>query len=133
VRWRDLTSDQQCVLLNAVEDTYLFAVLTECAQGADWPDLMPQVPHLARIVEDMAERGWVVLTRDSEEEGELPIDIPADQVHEILSDPANWWSPDGVRPIAVAATEKGLAVYRSTSFSSSEADHEPGPNDRAVD
>lgn len=108
----DLTPEQQCVLLNAVEETYLFGVLQECAPGPDWPDLVPQIPQLARIVEDFIGQGLVILTKDAGEEGQPPADIPNEQAHAILADPANWWSPDGVRPIALAPTDKGLALYR---------------------
>lgn len=116
--WADLTSEQQCVLLNAVEEAYLFDVLNECAPGLDWPDRLPHVPRLAAIVDDFIERGLVVLDRDSDEPGaEAPVDIPADQAHAVLADPANWWSPDGVRPIALAATDAGRKVYRSRGSS----------------
>jgi len=114
VRWVDLTAGQQCVLLNVVEQSYLFDVLNECARGQDWPDRLPEVPRLARIVQDFVDRGLVELTKDSGEPGQPPVDIPVGQVHEVLSDPANWWSPEGVRPFALAPTEDGLAVYRST-------------------
>jgi hypothetical protein len=114
VRWTDLTAEQQCVLLNAVERTYLFDVLNECARGQDWPDRLPQVPRLAQILEDLIDRGYVLLTKDSDEDGQPPIGIPADQVHAVLADPANWWSPDVVRPFALAPTDDGLAVYTST-------------------
>jgi hypothetical protein len=111
VRWEDLTAEQRCVLLNAVEESYLFSVLMECAPGPDWPDRMPRVPHLAQIVQDFIDQGLVALYRDADEVGQPPVDIPADQARAILADPANWWSPDGVRPIALAPTDEGLAVY----------------------
>lgn len=114
MRRTDLTSQQQCVLVNAVEQTYLFDVLTECGHGRDWPDRMPHVPRLAKIVEEFIVQGFVTLTRDPDESGLPAVDIPDEQAHDILADPANWWSPDGVRPIALAPTDKGLALYRGT-------------------
>jgi hypothetical protein len=111
--WKDLTPDQQCVLMNAVEESYLFEVLNECGRGKDWPDRLPHVPRLAKIVQDFVDQGLVVLDRDAGV-GLAPIDIPNDQVPAILGEPDNWWSPDGTRPIALAPTEAGLAVYRST-------------------
>jgi hypothetical protein len=111
VRPENLTDEQRCVLLNAVEESYLSSTLMECAPGADWPDLMPWVPHVAQIIEDFIDKGLVILTRDADENGQRPIDIPADQAHAILADPANWWSSEGVRPIALAPTDDGLAVY----------------------
>lgn len=48
----DLTEDQRCVVLNAVEHSYLFVVLAACSTGADWPDRLPDVPRLAKIVQD---------------------------------------------------------------------------------
>jgi hypothetical protein len=111
VRLKDLTDEQRCVLLNAVEESYLFSTLMECAPGADWPELMPWVPHVAQIVEDFIDKGLVTLTRDADESGQPPIDIPVDQAHAILADPANWWTSEGVRPIALAPTDDGLAVY----------------------
>lgn len=111
MRWTDLTEDQRCVLMNAVEETYLFSVLTECAPGADWPDRVPHIPRLAKIVEDFLDKGLLSLTKDSGETGQPPIDIPDDQAHAIVADPDNWWSSEGGRPIALAPTDKGLAVY----------------------
>jgi hypothetical protein len=111
VRWTDLTAEQRCVLLNAVEEAYLFEVLNECAPGPDWPDRLPSVPHLAQIVQDFIDQGLVTLYRNSDQVGQPPVDIPVDQAPEILADPANWWSPDAVRPIALAPTDEGLAVY----------------------
>jgi hypothetical protein len=112
VRLQDLTAEQRCVLLNAVEESYLSDVLNECAPGMDWPDRLPSVPHLAQIVHDFIDKGLITLYRNSGEVGQPFIDIPADQAQAILEDPANWWSPDGVRPIALAPTDDGLAVYR---------------------
>ena len=112
VRLEDLTDEQRCVLLNAVEESYLFSVLMECAPGADWPDRMPHIPHLAQIVEDFIDMGLVILTRDADEPGQPPIEIPADQARAMVADPANWWSSEGGRPIALAPTDDGLAVYR---------------------
>jgi hypothetical protein len=117
VRLTDLTDEQRCVLLNAVEESYLFSTLMECAPGPDWPDRMPRVPHLAQIVQDFIDQGLVTLYRDADEVGQPPVDIPADQARAILADPANWWSPDGVRPIALAPTDDGLAVYRGVPVS----------------
>lgn len=113
MQFTDLTSQQQCVLLNAVEEAYLFSVLNDCVPGQDWADRLPHVPRMAQIVEEMIDQGLIELTKDSDEEGEPPVDIPADQVHAVLSDPDNWWSPDGVRPFSLAPTDAGLAVYRS--------------------
>lgn len=111
IRVTDFTADQQCVLLNAVEEAYLFEVLNECGHGEDWPDRLPHVPRLARIVGRFVEQGLVNLTRDSGEKGKPSIDIPNEQAPAILADPANWWSPDGVRHIGLITTDKGLAVY----------------------
>jgi hypothetical protein len=121
VRLKDLTDEQRCVLLNAVEESYLFSTLMECAPGPDWPDRMPRVPHLAQIVQDFIDQGLVTLYRDADEVGQPPVDIPADQARAILADPANWWSPDGVRPIALAPTDDGLAVYRGVPVSTRDA------------
>jgi hypothetical protein len=118
VRLEDLTEQQRCVLLNAVEESYLSDVLNECSssRGPDWPDRMPGVPQLAQIVRDFIDKGLVTLYRDAEEVGQPPIDIPADEAHAILADPANWWSPDGVRPIALAPTDDGRDVYRGVAI-----------------
>jgi hypothetical protein len=117
----DLTDEQRCVLLNAVEEAYLFDLLNECAPGLDWPDRMPWVPQLAEIVGDFIDKGLVTLYRDADEVGQPPVDIPVDQAPEILADPANWWSPDGVRPIALAPTDDGLAVYRGRAVTTRDA------------
>ena len=111
MRFADLTHEQRCVLLNAVEESYLFSVLMECAPGQDWPDRMLRIPHLARIVEDFIDHGLVILTKDADEAGQPPIEIPADQARAIVADSANWWSSEGGRPIALAPTDEGLAVY----------------------
>jgi hypothetical protein len=121
MRFADLTDEQRCVLLNAVEESYLFSTLMECAPGPDWPDRMPRVPHLAQIVQDFIDQGLVTLYRDADEVGQPPVDIPADQAHAILADPANWWSPDGVRPISLAPTDDGLAVYRGAPVTTRDA------------
>ena len=115
VRWTDLTDEQRCVLLNAVEESYLFAVLTECAPGRDWPDRLPQVPRLAKIVEDFIDKGLVTLTWDADEDSQPPVGIPHDQALAIIADPDNWWSSEGGRPIALAPTDTGLAVYHGTA------------------
>jgi hypothetical protein len=109
-RWADLTAQQQYMLQNAVKESSLSRVLSECAPGQDGPDRLPQVPHLAQTVQNLADRGLVELTR---EPGEPRAGVPADRVRAVLRDPANWWSPEGLRPIALAATEAGRAVYRS--------------------
>ena len=114
MKWTDLTPDQQCVLLNAVEEDYLFGMLQECGGGWDWPERLTHVPRLTAIVEDLIDQGLIELTKDPDEEGVPPVSVPADQVHAILADPDNWWSPDGVRPFSLAPTDAGLAVYRST-------------------
>jgi hypothetical protein len=82
------------------------------------------VPHLAQIVEDFIDKGLVTLYRSADEVGQPPIDIPADQAHAILADPANWWSPDGVRPIALASTDDGLAVYRGVAVTTRDVGQE---------
>jgi hypothetical protein len=124
VRLKDMTDEQRCVLLNAVEESYLFSTLMECAPGPDWPDRMPRVPHLAQIVQDFIDKGLVTLYRDADEVGQPPIDIPSDQAPAILADPANWWSPDGVRPIALAPTDEGLAVYTGVPVTTRDAGQE---------
>jgi hypothetical protein len=114
VQWTDLTKEQQCVLLNAVEESFLFEVLTECAPGPDWPeDRLPRIPHIAEIVEDFISRGLVILTRSAPETNQPPVDIPSDRAHDVLADPANWWTPDGTRPFALAATDEGRAIFRA--------------------
>lgn len=122
VRLEDLTGDQRCVLLNAVEETFLFSVLMECAPGADWPDLMPHVPYVRQIVEDFINKGLVTLYRNTYEPGHPPVDIPNDQAHAVLADLANWWTSEGVRPISLAATDQGLAVYTGHSVAVPDAD-----------
>jgi hypothetical protein len=111
LRLTDLTDDQRCVLLNAVEETYLFGILNECAPGQDWSDRLPHIPHLAEIVEDFMDKGLVSLTRDAEENGQPPVDIAEDEARAIIADPDNWWSAEGGRPISLVVTDKGLAVY----------------------
>ena len=122
VRLEDLTDEQRCVLLNAVEEAYLFAMLIECAPGADWPELMPHIPHLAGIVQDFIDKGLVTLYRDADEVGQPPIDIPNDQAPAILADPANWWTTEGVSPISLAPTDEGLAVYTGHPVTTRDAD-----------
>ena len=117
MRFSELPPDERCVLLNAVEEAYLFSVLSECVPGQDYPEKLRRVSRLAQIVEDLINRGLIELTRDADEDGELPVDIPADQVHAVLSDPDNWWSPDGVQPFSLAPTDAGLAVYRAAPTS----------------
>lgn len=112
--WTDLSPDQQCVLLNAVEESYLFGVLIECGSAPDWPERLKHVPRLAGIVEQMVEQDLIEVTVDSEQQGQPADSVPADQVHAIVSDPANWWSPEGTKPFGLAPTDAGLAVYRST-------------------
>ena len=124
VRLEDLTEEQRCVLLNAVEESYLFSVLMECAPGQDWPDRMPRIPYLARIVEDFMDKGLVTLTKDADEAGQPPIDIPLDQARVIVADPANWWSSEGGRPIALAPTDDGLAVYTGHPVTTRDSDHQ---------
>lgn len=114
MKWTDLTPDQQCVLLNAVEESYLFGMLQECGGGWDWQERLTHVPRLTRIVEELIDQGLVELTKDPEEEGVPPVSVPGEQVHAILADPGNWWSADGVRPFSLAPTDAGLAVYEST-------------------
>lgn len=114
MEWTDLTKEQQCVLLNAVEESYLPDVLTECAPGPNWPDdRLPQIPRLARIVEDLIGQGLVAMTKDAPQAGQAPIDIPPGQVHDVLADPGNWWPPDGGRPFALTATAEGRAIFRA--------------------
>jgi hypothetical protein len=126
MRYKDMTAEQRCILLNAVEESYLFSVLNECAPGPDWPDRLPRVPQLAKIVQDFIDQGLVTLYRDADEIGQPPIDIPADQARAILSDSANWWSSEGGRPIALAPTEKGRAVYRGHAVTTRDADQQQG-------
>lgn len=114
MRLTDLTDEQRLLLLNVIEESYLFEVLNECAPGEDWPDRVPYIPHLAQIVEDFLDKGLLTLYRHSDEPGHPPIGIPDDQARAILADPDNWWSPNGTRPIALAPTDKGLALYRGT-------------------
>ena len=113
MNWDDLTSDQQCVLLHAVEQDYLSGVLVGCTNEPDWPQRVAHVPRMAGIIEGLMDRGLVELTRDAEEEGAPPVDVPAHEAHEVLHDPANWWSPEGIRQpmTALAPTDAGLAVY----------------------
>jgi hypothetical protein len=112
VRYADLTKDQQRVLLDAVEHTYLSGVLVEYSTGAEWPDRLPDVPKLAKIVQDFIDQGLVTLDKDSGERGRGPIDIPNEEAPAILGDPDNWWSPAGTRPIALAPTDKGLDLFQ---------------------
>lgn len=113
VNWDDLTSDQQCVLFHAVEGDYLSGVLVGCTNEPDWPQRLAHVPRMAKIIEELADKGLVELTRDADEAGAPPTDVPADEIHGVLSDPANWWSPDGIRrPMTgLAPTDAGLALY----------------------
>lgn len=111
MRYTNLTKDQQCVLLNVAEQSYLSDVLNECATGAHWPDRLPEVPKLAKIVQDFIDQGLATMNRDSDKKGEPAIDIPNDEAPAILTDPDNWWSPDGTRPIALAPTEKGADLF----------------------
>lgn len=111
--WDQLNPDHQCVLLHAVEGDYLSGVLVGCTNEPDWPQRVAHVPRMAKIIEDLVDKGLVELTRDSDEPGAAPIDVPADEVHELLRDPANWWSAEGIRKpwISLAPTDAGLAVY----------------------
>jgi hypothetical protein len=111
VRYADLTEEQRCILLNAVEESYLFEVLNECAPGDDWPDRIPHIPHLAKVLESFLDNGLISLTKDAGP-GERPVDVPDKDARDIVADAENWWSEDGGRPISVVATDKGLAVYQ---------------------
>lgn len=118
MNWSDLTEEQQCVLFNAIEDSYLGDVLAECTSGPNWPDdRFGQLPHLVEVIEDLMDQGLVAMNRDApaRTEAELdqpPVDVPADQVHEVLADRSNWWNPDSSLVYALTATDKGRAVYR---------------------
>lgn len=112
--WTDLNPDQQCVLLNAVEESYLFGVLIECGSAPDWAERLKHVPRLAGIVEQMVEQGLIEVTVDSDKQGQSASSVPADQIYEVISNPDSWWTPEGTKPYGLAPTDDGLAVYRST-------------------
>ena len=99
------------MLLNVIEESYLWEVLNECAPGEDWPDRAPYIPHLIGIVEDFLNMGLISLYRHSDEPGYPIIDIPDTEARTIIADPDNWWSPGDFRPIALAPTDKGKALY----------------------
>jgi hypothetical protein len=113
VDWDQLTPDQQCVLLHAVEGDYLSGVLVGCTNEPDWPQRVTHVPRMAKIIEDLVDQGLVELAWDADEPGAPSIDVPADEVHEVLHDAANWWSSEGIRKpwTSLAPTDAGLAVY----------------------
>jgi hypothetical protein len=116
IRLENLTDDQRCVLLNAVEESDLFNVLMECATGRDWDELFPHLPSVAQIVEDFLHKGFVSLYTYSDDIDHTIIDIPDDEARTILADPANW-KPGSVRLISLAPTDKGLALYRGEEVS----------------
>ena len=133
IDWDDLTADQRCVLLHAVEEDYLSAVLVGCTSEPDWPARVAHVPRVAEIIEDLVNRGLVEVTRDAEEEGAPPVDVRAEDVHKVLHDAANWWSPEGIRQpmTALAPTEAGLAIYAPSpdTPAAASADRLPGRED----
>jgi hypothetical protein len=83
----------------------------ECAPGRDWAELSPHVPSVAQIVGDFLDKGLVSLYTYSGDAGNTIIDVPGDEARAIVADPANW-SPDNTRPVSLAPTDKGLALYR---------------------
>jgi hypothetical protein len=112
MRKADLTEEQRRVLLNVVENSYLFDVLAENSAGADWPARLLDVPRLAGVVQDFISQGLATLYRDSGQQGVPPAEIPDEEAPAILGDQDNWWSLEGTRPITVAPTDKGLALYQ---------------------
>lgn len=115
MQWTDLTAEQRAVLLNAVEHSYLDSLLMEWIPGKDWPERLPEVPRLARAIEELADQGLIEMTEDTDQVGQPPIDVPADRLHEVVSNPANWWSPEGTGPFALSPTDEGLAVFRTST------------------
>ena len=114
MQWTDLTSLQRCVLLEAVEVSSLDTVLLACVQGREWAEKLPEVPRLAAAVEWLVDHGLIEVTKD-EEEDQHPAAVPRGQVHEVVSDPANWWSPEGVGPFGLVSTEAGDAVFNTST------------------
>lgn len=113
-RLDDLTDDQRCVLLNAVEESDLYNVLMECAPGRDWAELSPHLPSVARIVENFVQEGFVSLYTYADDADAAIIEIPNDEAPAIIADSANW-APGRERLICLAPTDKGLALYRGGS------------------
>lgn len=114
MQWTELTPVQRCILLEAVEVSSLDTVLLACVQGRDWQEKLPEVPRLADAVEWLVDHGLIEVTRD-QDEGQPPADVPRDQVHKVLTDPANWWSPEGVGPFGLVSTEAGEAVFNTST------------------
>lgn len=115
-RLENLTDDQRCVLLNAVEESDLYNTLMECAPGRDWAELSPHLPSVAQIVEDFVQGGIVSLYTYSGDAGDTIVDIPDDDAPAIVADSANW-APGREPLICLSPTDKGLALYRGEGVS----------------
>jgi hypothetical protein len=117
-RLEDLTDDQRCVLLNAVEESDLYNVLMECAPGRDWAELSPHLPGVARIVENFVQEGIVSLYTyaDGADAADAIVDIPDDEAPAIIAESANW-APGREPLICLSPTDKGLALYRGEAVS----------------
>jgi hypothetical protein len=112
VRYADLTKEQRVVLLNVVEQSFLWEVMNECATGADWPDRAPYIPHLTQVVLDFFDKGLASLYTYSDDPDNTIIYIPDDEARIILANPDNWWSPGNFPSIALMPTDKGLALHQ---------------------
>jgi hypothetical protein len=117
--WSQLTSEQQAVMVNAVEESFLIYVLDEWRARTLWAEtgstLTPSdldddakrrlVPRFALVVADLVTRGWVQLSelRDGTS-GPVPLSGPG--LRAVLDDFDSWVQRPDLRHrlIELAAT-----------------------------
>lgn len=118
--WDSLTIAEQTLMRRAISgyalagmvQNYGVALRWAGAEGAPPPRSYTEdeqralVPYLAATALDLAERGLLTIQEGESCLSEPPVPVAGPELHEVLTDPANWiWTPKRVRHFGLAAPQ----------------------------
>lgn len=117
--WDELTPEQYAVLIGAIEEVYLNAVIYEhnfqvhrvvtdgavVAPPISEAEVRSLIPHFAQVVTDLIERDWIEIREPHDGVWDNGVPMTAEQVAATLADPDTWiWDEDGGRRMVMLMT-----------------------------
>jgi guanylate kinase len=112
---KGLTAEQDRVLLNAIEESYLWALLADMTNNADQKTRVAAIPHVAQLVHELVEAGWIEVFgphKDPPWKNPSPA-LTGQALHDVLTDPEAWLTPVNPNKLfEIILTDDGLQIAR---------------------
>ena len=113
--WRELSKEQQCVLLGAAEGALLMDLLALWEPPLDWNERVQHIPRLAKAVVELADMALIEVLQAADARSESGL-VTRDRLPELVFDPRSWWTEEGPTSLVeLVCTDAAAAVLGTSS------------------